>query len=353
MPFNRPTLRDLIERNRSAIESELQGIDPRFRWSASGAIATANSGAHHEMFGFLAWIARQAFPDTVEDAELERQAAPWGVRRIAAQFATGTLAATGATGTAIPAGTRWRRADGIEIEALQEVRIAAGTATVSARAVLAGANGNTIVDTQFNLVSPIAGVVARARASSAFAGGADIETDDSLRNRWIQRRTMPPRGGTNSDYVVWSQSGHPDVSRSWSRPLARGLGTVDVYIMTDDATANGIPSNAVVATVQAYIDGLRPVTADARVIAPAPVEFDVTLSSVRPDTDAVRAAIEAEIADLILRDSEPGGTILVSRLREAVSIAQGEMDHVLLSPTADVSVNANQISVHGTVTFRT
>ena len=352
MPFNRPTLRQLVERNKSAIESELEGVDPRFRWSASGAIATANSGAHHELFGFLAWIARQAFPDTVEDAELERQAAPWGITRIPAQFATGRLLVTGADGTAVPAGTRWRRADGVEAVSLQETRVAAGTATIDARARVSGAIGNTVVDTQFTLVSPIAGIVARGRASTAFSGGADIESDDSLRQRWIQRRTMPPRGGTASDYELWANAGHPAVTRAWSRPLARGLGTVDVYIMTDNATANGIPSAQVVNAVQSYINGLRPVTADVRVIAPAPVAFDVTLSSVTPDTDAVRAAINAEIADLVLRDSQPGGTILVSHVREAVSIAQGETDHRLVSPVADITVNANQISVFGTVTFQ-
>ena len=64
-------------------------------------------------------------------------------------------------------------------------------------------------------------------------------------------------------------------------------------------------------------------------------------------------AIEAELADLIRRESEPGGTLLVSHIREAISTAQGETDHELTSPTADVTVQATQITTLGTVTFTT
>ena len=103
--------------------------------------------------------------------------------------------------------------------------------------------------------------------------------------------------------------------------------------------------------VNTYIQARRPVTADADIIAPTAGALDFSIQNVRPMTQAVKDAVEAELADLIRRESEPGGTILISHIREAISTAAGETDHVLLSPTANVTVTAAQISVYGATTF--
>ncbi|WP_431477840.1 baseplate J/gp47 family protein [Massilia eburnea] len=57
--------------------------------------------------------------------------------------------------------------------------------------------------------------------------------------------------------------------------------------------------------VQAYIDARRPVTAELYVVAPvaAPVPFQIQLT---PGSASVKAAVEAELRDLILRESAPG-----------------------------------------------
>ena len=43
----------------------------------------------------------------------------------------------------------------------------------------------------------------------------------------------------------------------------------------------------------------------------------------------------------------------MSHIREAISTAAGETDHVLTSPTADVVESATEIATLGTVTFTT
>ncbi|WP_429541744.1 baseplate J/gp47 family protein [Pseudomonas monsensis] len=102
----------------------------------------------------------------------------------------------------------------------------------------------------------------------------------------------------------------------------------------------------------AYIDGQgrRPVTAEVFVAAPIadPLNMAVKLS---PNTAAVQAAVRAEISDLIDRDSKPGSPILISRLREAVSVAAGESDNAITSPTADVAHATGHMAVPGTITF--
>ena len=354
MPYDRPTLMELDEQLRADITSRLPGTDPLLRRSFLGALARGIAGSVHELYGFQAWIADQAFPDTAEDAELLRWAAIWGVEPVAASKAEGAILVEGTAGTVIPAATVWRSGADQDYITLVEFTIpAAGNGNTDVEAVVAGAAGNAPVGLILSLVSPINGLGSQSNVSTALAGGADIESIASVRTRLLARIQDPPRGGTSEDYEFWSRSAHPDVTRAWARPLAGGLGTVTVYFMTDDAQDDGIPDAATVSTVNAYIQGLRPVTADVTVSGPVASALNVAINNVTPSTQAVMDAIEAELADLIRRESEPGGTLLVSHIREAISTSQGETDHELTSPVADVTVQATQITTLGTVSFTT
>ena len=353
MPFDRPALAEIENDLQSDVQSRLPGTDPRLRRSYLGALCRGLAGGLHELYGFLEWIANAAFPDTAEAAELARWAAIWGIERQAAVRAEGTIAVTGTAGAVIPVGTVWRTGAQGDYEATAEAVLAAGAADVPVRAVEPGAAGNAADMTLMSLVSPIAGVVSQAAANGAIAGGADIEGDESLRRRLLLRLRNPPRGGTADDYVLWALSGHADVTRAWARPLASGLGTVTVYAMTDGATDDGIPVQAVLDAVEDYIDARRPVTAAVTVAAPTAVALDIEITDLVPDTTAVRAAIEAEIEDLLMREAQLGGTVPVSHIREAISTAAGETDHVLTSPSADVDHEDDEIAVPGSFTWST
>jgi uncharacterized phage protein gp47/JayE len=114
-----------------------------------------------------------------------------------------------------------------------------------------------------------------------------------------------------------------------------------------------IPTPTDVANVLAYIadDTRAPVTADVFVAAPIAKRLDITVTGLSPNTAAVRAAVLAELEDLFRRDSEPGGTMRVSRIWEAVSIASGESFHRITSPSVDQTAATGRMWVLGTVTF--
>jgi len=164
----------------------------------------------------------------------------------------------------------------------------------------------------------------------------------------LKRIRQPPHGGAAADYELWALE-VPGVTRVWVYPLQMGAGTVTVLFVCD-GEADIIPTPAKVAEVQAYIDARCPVTAEVFVAAPVadPLNMAAKLS---PNTAAVKAAVRAEVADLIVRDAKPGGTILISRLREAVSIAAGESDNAITSPTVDVTYATGHMAVPGTITF--
>lgn len=350
MPFQRPTLEELIERAAADIATRLPGADARLRRSNLNVLTRVHSGAVHGLYGYLDFVARQVMPDTAEREFLARWASVWGIARKSASYAEGNVTFTGTNGSIIPEGTLLQRGDGAEYTTDAETTIAAGTATVAATASVAGAAGNADAGVMLSLVSPITGVnTAATVAAGGIAGGADEESDESLLARLLARIQEPPHGGAAFDYVQWALD-VPGVTRAWVYPQELGVGTVTVRFVRDDDPSI-IPDAAEVQAVQDYIDERRPVTADVTVVAPIAVPLDFEISGLLPDSQAVRDAIAAELADLLRREAEPGGTILISHIREAISIAAGEHDHVLVSPTADVTHATGEIAVMGSITW--
>lgn len=348
MPFSRPTLKTLIDRAIADINARLPGADARLALSNLNVLAHVHGGGVHGLYGFLEWLARQVMIDTAEVEYLDRWASIWGVVRVPAAAATGSAVLTGTTGTVVATGTLLARSDGVQYLTTGEVTLSGGTATAGVIAVSGGAAGNLSGGT-LSLVTPIAGVDAAAEITIAgLAGGADTETDDGLRTRLLDRIQTPPHGGAQHDYIAWALT-VPGVTRAWVYPGELGLGTVTVRFVRDN-DASLIPDAGEVQAVQDYIDSVRPVTADVIVAAPVAVPLNFTID-ITPDTAATRAAVEAELRDLLLRESEPGATILLSHIREAISLAVGENDHILTVPSANVTPAVGAMATFGVITW--
>lgn len=349
MPFARPDLSTLIERAAGDIESRLPGTDARLRRSNLGVLARVHAGAVHGLYGYIDWIARQSIYDTAEAEWLERWASIWGVNRKPAAAATGNATFSGTNGAVIPAGTLLTRSDGTELQTTAEAPIAAGTATAPVTAVEAGAAGNTAPGSALTMVTPIAGVQSQAQvAAGGLTGGADIEADTALRARLLARIRQPPHGGALHDYVAWALE-IPGITRVWPVAGELGVGTVTVRFVRDDDT-DPIPDAAEVVALQAHLDAVRPVTAQVFAVAPIPVALDLQIR-LTPNSTTVQAAVTAELQDLLRREAEPGATLLLSHIREAISIATGETDHELLAPVANVEHAAGEMPVLGTITW--
>lgn len=349
MPFSRPTLADLIDRAVADIEARLPAADARLRRSNLNVLARVHSGAMHGAYGFLAWAALQVLPDTADAEILDRWATLFRVPRKAPTSASAAATFTGTLGLTIPANTLLMRADGVEYSTLTEGTFIAPTLTLDVAAVTAGKLGNADAGVQLLLATPVSGINSRVALIDGATGGGDGESDDSLRARLLSRLRQPPQGGAAHDYIAWALS-VPGVTRAWVFPQISGANTVGVAIVTDTDVGVSAPAGEVITATQALIDELRPVTADPIVFAPSFLPVDVTLS-VTPDNAYVRAAVQAELADLFIRESEPGATMPLTHIREAISLADGEFDHTLASPSADIEPSATQMPVLGTVTF--
>lgn len=348
MALNRPTLQQLIDRVKADFESKLSAfgkiIPNTFVW----VIARVLSGLVHGIYGLLDFIVRQVFPDTAEGEFLRRWGSIWGITQTPASFAQGQMTATGTNGSTISEGSILTRPDGVQFRVLSEATISGGTAILGVRAVVAGTEGNTDAGVSLSFASPILGVDTQGLVTSEIAGGSDEELLEAYRSRILARIQNPPLGGAASDYEQWALE-VAGVTRAWPKPLYLGEGTVGLFFVKDNQDPI-FPIESEVEAVSAYIDERRPVTAKHFVFAPTgdPIDFTIQLS---PDTSTVQENVEEQLRDLIFRDGEPGGTILLSRMNEAISIAQGEQDHVLVAPTANFTSADGFLPTLGNVNF--
>lgn len=350
MPFSRPALADLIERSINDIEARLPGVDARLRRSNLNVLSRVHAGAVHGLYGYLDWLARQVIYDTAEAEILDRWATIWLTQpRKVATPAVGNTTFTGTNATLIPAGTVVQRADAVAFTTDADATISSGAVTVAVTASVAGAAGNTDAATALTMVVPVAGVNGSATvAAGGLSQGSDTEADASLRARLIARIQQPPHGGADYDYIAWTLE-VAGVTRAWVYPQELGPGTVAVRFVRDDDVSI-IPDAGEVTAVQDYIDARRPVTAAVTVTAPVAVALNFTIAAT-PSTATVKDAITAELADLLLREAEPGATILLSHIRQAISIAAGENNYTMAVPSADVTHATGQMATMGTITW--
>lgn len=362
MPWTRPTLIELRDRIEADVRAGLD-VTTLLRRSFLKVLSKALAGAIHLQHGFLQYISRQLFVDTAEVNFLERHGAIWGVLRRSATFAEFEIDITGTNGTVIPTNTTYQGPTGLEYTTDAEVTIAAGTATVKVVAAESGASYNLETGDTVSLLSPIAGAQSDATVSTIVIDAEDTESDEAYRARLLDFIRQPPSGGAANDYVQWALT-IAGVTRAWVLPQNTGPGTVGVAIVEDNEDPISA-SPAKITEVADYIETVRPVTADVTVFTPTLAPMDLTIE-LRPNTAEVQANVEAELEDLILRDSQVEGSylspsenntgeILLSRINEAISIAQGEQDHNItlingVAP-ADVTPGSNELITLGTITW--
>lgn len=377
MPFNRPTLSELRQRNLSYIQSELKTGGNLLRFSNIGVISDADAGMAHLHYGYLDYIALQSTPYNATDEYLAAWAALKDVFRKPANPATcPTVLFTGATGQFVAAGSLLNRVDGYQYRLDDEVIIGVGgTASGSITAVLpsvlddvsgGGVAGNADAGTSLTLDVAIDGVISVSTAVVKISGGADIESEDAFRSRMLLAYQNTPQGGNDTDYRTWALA-VPGVTRCWIKRRLMGAGTVGVYIMCDGNDSGGFPVGtdgvsqfevwgAVKATgdqgrVADHLYPLQPIIAIVYVCAPVASLVNFVISGMTAADSATLQAVNAAIDEVLFTEGEPGGRILLSSLLLAIGDVDGTRGFILDSPTTNIQLETGALPVRGTVTY--
>jgi len=347
MAFSIPSFTTILSRVKGDLESEVAGADAHLPSTPEYMFARVLSQLSKGLHAHILYWSRQLFPDTADAVNFWRWAAVWGITQKAATAWEGTITPTGVATTPIPAGTQWSRSDGYVYESEDDYEVG-DTIPIVATDDYLGAAGNNDDGQTLTLVSPIVDVDSDVTVDATTVEASDQETKAEGLIRLLQRIRNPPSAGGPGDYVRWALE-VSGFTRAWEFANVDGVGVVSVVAVRDgDSPIN--PDAGERATLLAYLETVAPITVGLSVTDVSLVTVDVTLSALTPNTAAVKAAIEAQIEDLLLREGGPGITIALSQITEAIASATGEQSHVMSSPSADLIFATDEVPVFGTLT---
>ncbi|MFY3986056.1 baseplate J/gp47 family protein [Achromobacter xylosoxidans] len=304
--------------------------------------ATSVASAIEGLYQHQAWTVRQIFPDTADQEYLYMHAAVRGLSLKRAVPARGYLRIRGQAGVLVPQGLLAKRADGVLYRVTANAAMPeAGEVLCQAEAAAPGQAGNAADNTVVTLQAAPVGLEASTSLQS-MRGGVDQEADSELLARLLELIRRPPAGGNRHDYRRWAMEVE-GVTGAFAYPLRRGLGTIDVAIVSGD----GLPSQDTIARVKAHIDDVRPVTAKSfMVVAPTlrPIDLLVYAELQGTSIDAASAAIKHALATQFAHIA-PGTAWIRSQAEALVSNVPGVVDREIVAPETNVQpvINANAI----------
>ena len=244
----------------------------------------------------------------------------------------------------IPAGTQVRTGDGLIIFAtLSEVLLKAGqtSITVQAQATTPGEAGNGYQAGDLTtMLSPIDSLSVASLDVSA--GGADVESDERLRERVIDSPEKFAAAGPQGAYRYYAMSAHTSIIDAAPVLLAPGL--IAVYCLTASGALPDEVASLVVATLSAQL--VRPmsdqVLARAALACDYQIEMAISVYSSCTPSDvltAVNAALSAYAANLQQR---LGQDVVPSQIIATAQAVPGVQQVALISPASYLSLASPQ-----------
>lgn len=323
MSFTRPTVSTIYGRMKADLEERL-GNTNWFSRSLALILLAVFAGAIYLCYGFLIRLSEQFFFTKASTEFLDWHARLYGLTRKAAGYASKSIEFTGTNGKVIEEGTRvkaditsFRSTVQIQFETTEEVTIASGVAEATIQAVESGTDSNCEVDT-VSLINPIDGVDTAATVLEDLEAGTDQETNDELIVRLLQRTQNPPGSGNKRDYERWALE-VDGVERAWGLGAEEWLGVGTCGVILANSTLEPVGSTILADAVE-YIDTKRPVGADVDVRDVTNKNVSIIVS-ITPNTEETQADIGEALAEVFIVDAYPGGEMLLSHIRKAISNA--------------------------------
>ena len=222
-----------------------------------------------------------------------------------------------------------------------------------------GKDTNLELGDTLNIQTPIAGVNSIAGVQFlGLTGGADDESDDSFRTRYLNA-FKNPRTSLNIADIKARCFDVPGVTRVWVEEITPGIGQVTTYFVRDD-DADILPSAGEIQNVKNSILLSKPAfISDDDIIVAAPTEVTVnfTFSSITIDTPSMRQAIENNLEIFFIEGVNVGVDVPEIGYQKAISnsidLETGDIlvDFTLTSPTGVITIADGELAILGDITF--
>ncbi|RUT36629.1 baseplate J/gp47 family protein [Paenibacillus zeisoli] len=278
------TEENILQRMLARVPSDIDISEGSFMWDAAAPAAFMLS----EAALWAQQMLNRGFAATAYGDYLDLRCAEHGVVRREAAPAAGTVIFTGTPGSLIPSGTivatpadEISGENSIDFATNRDVVLGEdGLGSVPVRAVVAGKNGNVPGGTITVMTSSVSGISAVTNEIET-RGGADIESDESLLARFLEKVRSPGTSGNKAQYRQWAFE-QPGVGGVQVQSLWKGPGTVGIYLLDSEKRAAG---SEVVQAVQHYIDptqdgqgqGAAPAGAVVTVMAAEEVPLNISV----------------------------------------------------------------------------
>lgn len=250
---------EILDRMNAAYK-EKSGSSPR-DVSDIGLRLRVLAGEIYRLQARIEWLERQAFPHTADGKYLDLHGAQRGVERGGGGRASGVLSFSRYVPVSfdlvVPKGTVCASYGGeaVEYETTEDAVLSAGevTATVPARAVEAGSQGNAAAGYINTLVDQVNGIE-YVTNTAAFTGGSDQESDEDYRKRILDGISRLEGYGSPGYYERTALEQEGVFS---AQAVGDGVGNVNVYIWGSGAA----PESGVLEKTAQALEKVRPVGA--------------------------------------------------------------------------------------------
>ncbi len=276
------------------------------------------AGEIFNAYSSLEWLKRQMFASSASGEYLDYIARERGIERRQATKAKGVLTFSVEEASSdpilIPRGTVvvTPGSNPLRFYTTEDAVLPLMTMSVSvnAEAEVAGFAGNILAGINFLPVSVPTEIV-QIRNNSRFVGGADTETDSSLRERIKDTYYCVPNG-MNKAYYQQLAKKVEGVKKVGVVSFARGAGTINVYVSGNEDDI----SQAVVDEVAQVIQSEREINLDVQVFAAvkSPYNLNVTVKAKAGYTQNDVTELIAQAFEEYLSTIPMGGKLYLSSL---------------------------------------
>lgn len=319
-------------------------------------MASAGALADGEVLFNMDVFKEMVFAETSSGEYLDRRAQEIGLTRNAGAKAKGVVEVSGMVSTTIPVGTRFSDVSTslIYVSTEEIMTTEEGTGTIPIEATEASSAYNLPASAVVQALGDFTDVLT-VNNPQPIDGGINVESDEDLYNRYIDKLTNPPVSGNASQYRQWAMSingvGGAFVIRLWNGP-----GTVKVVIMNNDKRA---PSPELVQAVKNYLNDEDRVPIGAEVTVTGATEKPIAVTA----TVSLRSGYDLQYA--MDEYSKAVDTYIKSMAMQSTTVQYNYFSFAFMNlksvynfsnlkingQTSDIQLTAEQIPVLGSVVF--